>query len=72
MNRTPPRRDRRRGSPTPIRSLRGFQRVHLRACESRQVRFTLGSDNLPESGKVEICVVVGQPVGDTPHLQGTL
>jgi beta-glucosidase len=60
------------GEEAPIRSLRGFHRVHLRAGESRQVRFTLGSDDLPESGKVEICVGGGQPVGDTPHLQGTL
>jgi beta-glucosidase len=55
----------------PLRSLRAFQRIHLRAGESRQLTFTLGSDDLPES-KVEISVGGGQPVGNTPRVQGTL
>lgn len=55
----------------PIRSLRAFQRIHLGAGESRQVTFTIGSADLPES-KVEISVGGGQPVGTTPHVQGTL
>jgi beta-glucosidase len=55
----------------PLRSLRAFQRIHLRAGESRQVTFTLGSDDLPEA-KIEISIGGGQPVGNTPHLQGTL
>ena len=32
----------------PVRSLRGFQRIHLRAGESREVTFTLGSDETAE------------------------
>ena len=55
----------------PVRSLRGFQRVHLRAGESREVTFTIGSDDLPKSA-VEISVGGGQPLADTPHLRGRL
>jgi beta-glucosidase len=59
------------GEEAPIRSLRGFQRVHLSAGESREVRFTLGSDDLPKP-TVDISVGGGQPVGNIPHVQGTL
>ncbi|MGD0580569.1 MAG: glycoside hydrolase family 3 C-terminal domain-containing protein, partial [Bryobacteraceae bacterium] len=59
------------GEDAPVRSLRGFQRIHLRAGESRQVRFTVASDNVPKS-KVEISVGGGQPVGNTPHVKGSL
>ena len=62
---------RRRGGPAvrrrrpreeaPVRSLRGFQRIHLRAGESREVTFTLASDDLPKSA-VDISVGGGQPV----------
>jgi len=55
----------------PIRSLRGFQRVHLRAGESREVKFTIGADGLPKT-PVEICVGGGQPLGGTPHVAGRL
>ncbi|MEJ2111519.1 MAG: glycoside hydrolase family 3 C-terminal domain-containing protein [Acidobacteriota bacterium] len=55
----------------PIRNLRGFQRVHLRAGESREVTFTLGSDDLPKS-EVDISVGGGQPLATIPHVQGTL
>jgi beta-glucosidase len=54
----------------PTRSLRGFQRIHLRAGESREVTFTLGSDELPKPA-VEVSVGGGQPVGRTPHVRGT-
>jgi beta-glucosidase len=59
------------GEEAPIRNLRGFQRIHLRAGESRVVRFTLGSDDLPKSS-AGISVGGGQPVGNMPHVQGTL
>ena len=59
------------GADAPMRSLRGFQRIHLRAGESRQVRFTVASDNVPKA-KVEISVGGGQPVGNTPHVKGSL
>jgi beta-glucosidase len=59
------------GEEAPIRSLRGFQRIHLRAGESREVRFTLGSDDLPKPA-VDVSVGGGQPLGNTPHVTGTL
>ncbi len=55
----------------PIRSLRGFQRVHLRAGESREVTFTLEAADLPKT-PVEISVGGGQPVGRTAHVAGRL
>ncbi len=55
----------------PIRSLRGFRRVHLRAGESRQVTFTLEAADLPKSA-VGISVGGGQPLGSTPHVAGRL
>jgi beta-glucosidase len=59
------------GEDAPIRSLRGFQRIHLRAGESRQVSFTLGSGDLPKSA-VEVSVGGGQPLANIPHVRGTL
>ena len=55
----------------PIRSLRGFQRIHLRAGESRKVSFTLSPDDVPKS-RVEISVGGGQPGGNVPHVGGIL
>jgi len=55
----------------PIRSLRGFQRVHLSAGQSREVAFTLGPDLLPESA-VDVSVGGGQPLAPVPHVRGTL
>jgi len=55
----------------PIRSLRGFQRVHLKAGESREVRFTIGTDDLPKPA-VEVSVGGGQPLAGTPHVRGRL
>ena len=55
----------------PIRSLRGFQRIRLRAGESREVTFTLGTDDLPTSA-VEVSVGGGQPLPGTPHVRGSL
>jgi beta-glucosidase len=55
----------------PIRSLRGFQRIHLRAGESRELTFTLGSDETPKSA-VEVSVGGGQPLAGTPHVRGRL
>jgi beta-glucosidase len=59
------------GEERPIRSLRGFQRIHLRAGDSLQVRFALGADELPEPA-AQISVGGGQPLGSTPHVKGTL
>jgi beta-glucosidase len=60
-----------RGEEAPIRNLRGFQRIHLRAGESRQVTFTVASDDLPTE-KVEIGIGGGQPLANTPHVTGEL
>lgn len=60
-----------REKDSPIRSLCGFSRIHLRAGESREVRFTIGSDDLPES-EVEISIGGGQPIAGIPHVRGTL
>ena len=59
------------GENEPIRSLRGFQRIHLRAGESRQVSFKLGAEDLPASD-VEVSVGGGQPLEGIPHVKGTL
>jgi beta-glucosidase len=59
------------GEESPIRNLRGFQRIHLRAGESRQVHFTLGADELPKSA-VEISIGGGQPLANIPHVKGKL
>jgi beta-glucosidase len=55
----------------PIRSLRGFRRIHLAAGESREVKFILPPEELPKN-KMEISVGGGQPVGTTPHVSGLL
>jgi beta-glucosidase len=55
----------------PIRSLRGFQRIHLRAGESREVEFKLGSDDLPSS-RVDVTVGGGQPGANVPHVRAWL
>jgi beta-glucosidase len=59
------------GEEAPVRSLRGFQRIHLRAGESREVTFTLGSEETPKSA-VEVSVGGGQPRAGTPHVRGSL
>jgi beta-glucosidase len=59
------------GGEAPIRNLRGFQRIHLKAGESRQVSFTVAAEDIPKS-KVEISVGGGQPKGNVPHVKGTL
>jgi beta-glucosidase len=59
------------GTDAPIRSLRGFQRVHLKAGESRVVTFVVPTADLP-AARVEISVGGGQPLAGTPHVKGTL
>jgi beta-glucosidase len=54
-----------------IRDLRGFQRVHLRAGEIKQVEFAVPARDLPKE-KVKISVGGGQPVGTVPHVDGLL
>jgi beta-glucosidase len=59
------------GENAPIRSLRGFQRIHLKAGENRQVTFTIASDALPKS-PAEVTVGGGPPIRNTPHMKGSL
>lgn len=59
------------GADDPLRQLRGFQRVHLRAGETRDVEFTLVPDDVPKE-KVRISVGGGQPAGPVAHVEGTL
>jgi beta-glucosidase len=55
----------------PVRNLRGFQRIHLRAGERRELQFTLSAADLPSS-PAEISVGGGQPATNVPHLRTTL
>ncbi len=55
----------------PIRSLRGFLRIHLKAGERREVEFTLAAGDVPKA-RVEISVGGGQPVGSTAYVKGSL
>jgi beta-glucosidase len=59
------------GADDPIRQLRGFQRVHLGAGETRDVEFSIGIEDLPKN-KVRISVGGGQPVGGIHHLEAVL
>jgi beta-glucosidase len=54
-----------------IRQLRGFQRVHLKAGETRTIQFTVPAEDLPRA-KVRISVGGGQPVAGVTHLETTL
>jgi beta-glucosidase len=46
---------------SPLRSLRGFTRIALRAGERREVRFSLADEDLPK-GAAELSVGGGQPL----------
>jgi beta-glucosidase len=59
------------GENAEVRNLRGFQRIHLKAGESRTVTFHVGVEDLPKE-KVEISVGGGQPIGGTPHVKSTI
>jgi beta-glucosidase len=59
------------GADDPTRSLRGFERVRLRAGESRDVAFKLAPQDVPKA-KTRISVGGGQPVAQVPHVQGVL
>jgi beta-glucosidase len=59
------------GADDPIRQLRGFERIHLKAGESRDVTFTIPAGEIPQ-GRARIGVGGGQPVGSVPHVSGIL
>ena len=58
-------------SGDPIRTLRGFQRLHLRAGESRNVEFQIPAENVPKA-KTKVAAGGGQPVPQIPHVDGVL
>jgi beta-glucosidase len=55
----------------PLRSLRGFTRVALRAGERREVSFTLAADDLPKA-TADISVGGGQPLPGVAFARATL
>ena len=55
----------------PLRQLRGFERVHLKAGESRDVTFTIPAGEIPQV-RARISVGGGQPVGSVPRVTGVL
>jgi beta-glucosidase len=59
------------GAGDAVRQLRGFQRIHLRAGESRTVEFTLEPSALPKA-TAKISVGGGQPAAGVAHVEGTL
>jgi beta-glucosidase len=59
------------GADDPIRSLRGFERVHLRAGESREVEFKLAPEDVPKA-PARVSAGGGQPVPPVAFVQGTL
>ncbi len=59
------------GPEDPIRQLRGFERVHLRAGETRELEFHVDAKDLPPAG-AKISVGSGQPLKQIPHVEGTI
>jgi beta-glucosidase len=55
----------------PIRNLRGFRRVFLRAGESREVKFEVASEDLPRTA-VDVSVGGGQPLPNVPFVRASL
>jgi beta-glucosidase len=58
-------------SGDPIRTLRGFQRIHLGAGETRDLEFTLAASDLPKT-KVRVTIGGGQPLGKISFAEATL
>jgi len=56
------------GGSDTIRQLRGFQRIHLGAGETREAQFTL---EIPKN-KVKVSVGGGQPVGLVPRVEARI
>ena len=59
------------GADAAIRQLRGFERIHLKPGEAREIQFTLKTEDLPK-GPVKISVGGGQPLGQIPHAETSL
>ena len=59
------------GPRAPLRSLRGFSRIALRAGERREVSFTLAAEDLPKTA-ADLSVGGGQPQAGVPFVRATL
>jgi beta-glucosidase len=57
--------------PAPLRSLRGFTRIALRAGERRELRFTFAGEDLPKAA-VDLSVGGGQPLPGVAFVRATL
>jgi beta-glucosidase len=55
----------------PMRSLRGFQRVHLGPGQRREVQFTVAAEDLPKSA-FDVSVGGGQPLPGTAFVRASL
>ncbi|MDC7677208.1 glycoside hydrolase family 3 protein [Asticcacaulis machinosus] len=72
----------RNGADAPIRALKGFERVALKAGETKTVRFmldakaisvvTAGGERVLDAGPVDVWVGGGQPVSDVAGSKATL
>ena len=51
-----------------LRTLRGFQRVHLRPGESKDVKFNLDGEDLPKD-KISLTMGGGQPADRVPYVE---
>ena len=58
-------------SGDPIRSLRGFERIHLRPGETKDVEFSLAAQDVPKD-QVRVSVGGGQPQSGLPHVEAML
>jgi len=56
----------------PIRELKGFERLHLAAGESRDVTFLVDASVLASSSRARLSIGGGQPVGGVPHVRGEI
>jgi beta-glucosidase len=54
-----------------IRTLRAFERVHLRAGESKDLKFTLDGEDLPKD-RIKLTIGGGQPDGKVPFVEMNL
>jgi beta-glucosidase len=59
------------GAGDAVRQLRGFERIHLRPGEARDVQFTIAPEDVPKA-KAAVSVGGGQPVGKVARVEGTL
>jgi beta-glucosidase len=59
------------GAGSAIRQLQGFQRIHLKPGESRDIRFTIPAAELPK-GPVRVSAGGGQPAAGAAFAEGSM